>query len=114
MGIRSCGESVGGLQKNDRMPEPASKPTFESAIERLNSIVRDMESDELQLEALLAAYEEGSKLVKICQAQLANAQQRLEIIQMNAAKELETKPFDPASAAKAEAPKSSAKDASLF
>lgn len=97
------------------MPEPTKEHNFESAMERLNALVEDMESDQLPLEALLSSYEEGIQLVKVCQGQLAKAQQRLEIIQTNAAKELEVKPFDPA-AAKPEAPpaRSSAKDVSLF
>ena len=84
-------------------------------MERLNALVHDMESDQLPLDRLLTAYEEGVQLVKICQGQLANAQQRLEIIQTNAARELEVKPFDPAST-KAETPsvRASAKGASLF
>ena len=32
-----------------------------------------MESDDLPLEALLAKYEEGTRLVKICQEKLAEA-----------------------------------------
>jgi exodeoxyribonuclease VII small subunit len=97
------------------MPEPTKEHTFESAMARLNALVRDMESDDLPLESLLTSYEEGIQLVKVCQAQLANAQQRLEIIQLNAAREPEVKPFDPASA-KPDAPpaRSSAKGASLF
>ena len=80
---------------------------------RLNTLVRDMESDQLPLEALLTAYEEGIQLVKVCQGQLAKAQQRLEIIQTNAARELEVKAFDPATA-KPETARPSAKDVSLF
>ncbi len=84
-------------------------------MQRLKALVREMESDQMPLEDLLTAYEEGTGLVKVCQGQLAKAQQRLEIIQRNAAKQLETKPFDP-SGAKAEVPvaRASAKDASLF
>ena len=96
------------------MPKPTVEHTFESAMQRLNTLVNDMESDQLPLETLLATYEEGIKLVKVCQGQLAKAQQRLEIIQTNAAKELEVKPFDPVSATKPEAARPSAKDASLF
>lgn len=96
------------------MPKPTVEHTFESAMQRLNTLVNDMESDQLPLETLLATYEEGIKLVQVCQGQLAKAQQRLEIIQTNAAKELEVKPFDLVSAPKPEAPRPSAKDASLF
>ncbi len=84
-------------------------------MQRLKALVREMESDQMPLEGLLTAYEEGTGLVKVCQGQLAKAQQRLEIIQRNAARQLETKPFDP-TGAKAEMPvaRASAKDANLF
>jgi exodeoxyribonuclease VII small subunit len=95
------------------MPETPKEHTFETAMARLNALVGTMESDELTLDALLESYEEGVRLVKMCQSQLATAQLRLEIIQQNAAKELETKPFDPASA-KAETTRPAAKDVSLF
>jgi len=61
--------------------EPAAaQPTFESAIERLESLVEQMESDKLPLEQLLVSYEEGLKLVKICSEKLSDAEKRIEII----------------------------------
>ena len=94
------------------MPKPAAQPTFESALERIDAIVQKLESDGLGLEELISACEEGSGLLKFCQTQLARAQQRLDIIQVNLAKEPEIAPFDAESAAKAEAPRPSAKDVS--
>ena len=55
-------------------------PTFESAIERLESIVEQMESNKLPLEDLLVRYEEGIQLVKFCSEKLAAAEKRIEII----------------------------------
>jgi len=43
-------------------------------LKKLEGIVEAMESDDLPLETLLAKYEEGSKLVKICQEKLADAE----------------------------------------
>jgi exodeoxyribonuclease VII small subunit len=43
-----------------------SEHTFETAISRLEHLVEEMESDRMPLEQLLVAYEEGTKLVKVC------------------------------------------------
>ena len=59
---------------------PASEQTFESAMERLERIVEEMESDKLPLENLLKRYEEGVKLVRVCEEKLKSAEQRIEII----------------------------------
>lgn len=60
--------------------KPAAATSFEAAIERLEAIVGEMESGKMPLEDLLARYEEGMKLVKQCQEQLATAEQKIEII----------------------------------
>ncbi|MBV9009111.1 MAG: exodeoxyribonuclease VII small subunit [Verrucomicrobia bacterium] len=54
--------------------------SFEKAMERLESIVDEMESGKMLLDDLLTRYEEGMKLVKICQERLARAEQKIEII----------------------------------
>lgn len=105
-------------------PTPERQPTetFESAIERLESIVEAMESDRLSLEQLIERYEEGTKLVKICQTRLEAAEKRIEIISRGAAGKPQLAEFDPqapapaATAAKSsEAPsKSDDDDVSLF
>jgi len=56
---------------------------FESAMDRLEEIVEQMESGKMMLEELIGRYEEGMKLVKICQERLASAEQRIEIITRN-------------------------------
>ena len=56
-----------------------------NAIERLEGIVEEMESDSLPLEDLLARYEEGLKLVKFCSEKLDAAEKRIEIIARDAA-----------------------------
>jgi exodeoxyribonuclease VII small subunit len=69
--------------------------TFESAMERLESIVEAMESDKLPLEDLLKRYEEGTRLVKLCQEKLESAEKRIELITKGAAGKAELTPFDP-------------------
>ena len=52
------------------MPSKGKKKadvSFEDAVEKLESIVEEMESDELPLDKLLVRYEEGAKLVKACE-----------------------------------------------
>lgn len=90
--------------------------TFETAISRLESLVEDMESDRMPLEQLLVAYEEGTKLVKICQTKLTEAEKKIEIIQRKASGETALKEFSPSSKAEsaASARPPSARDISLF
>lgn len=78
--------------------------TFETAVERLETIVQVMESGELPLEELLERYEEGTRLVKLCGEKLAAAEKRIEIVTRNAAGEPQPAAFDPAASAAAVPP----------
>ena len=69
---------------------------FEGAMDRLEAIVEQMESGKMHLEDLIVRYEEGMKLVKICQERLASAEQRIEIITRNSAGKAAVKSFEPA------------------
>jgi exodeoxyribonuclease VII small subunit len=73
---------------------PAKHLPFEAALQQLESIVEAMEADDLALENLLAKYEEGTKLVKICQEKLAEAEVKIQQLEKNAAGEMKLKPFD--------------------
>ena len=81
------------------MPPPAKKLgaelNFESAMDRLEAIVEQMDSGKMQLDDLIVRYEEGMKLVKICQERLASAEQRIEIITRNHAGKPVVKEFEP-------------------
>src|SRR3954452_1435616 len=78
-------------------PSKASEHTFESALERLERIVDEMEGDRMPLDQLLERYGEGTDLLKICQEKLDAAEKKVELITRNAGKPQLT-PFDPASA----------------
>ena len=55
-------------------------PTFEEALENLESIVDSMESGETPLAELVEKFEEGNKLLKICQKRLKDAELRIEVL----------------------------------
>lgn len=76
--------------------------SFEEAVEKLEGIVESMESDELPLETLLARYEEGTRLAKVCQSKLTEAELKIQQLETNASNELTLKPANLADAAAAE------------
>ena len=73
---------------------PATHPPFEEALQKLEGVVEAMESDDLPLETLLAKYEEGAKLVKICQEKLAEAELKIQQLEKTAGGELKLKPLE--------------------
>ena len=52
--------------------------SFETALEKLESIVESMESGEVPLAELLAKFEEGSRLLKVCESRLKDAELKIE------------------------------------
>src|SRR5919199_221424 len=74
---------------------PGTELNFETAMDRLEKIVEQMESGELPLEDLIVRYEEGMNLVKICHERLASAEQKIEIIARNNAGKPVLKDFEP-------------------
>ena len=72
----------------------ASTLPFEEALKKLEGIVEAMESDDLPLETLLAKFEEGSKLVKVCREKLSEAELKIQQLEKNADKEMKLKPFE--------------------
>jgi exodeoxyribonuclease VII small subunit len=85
---------VANQSKSAAQNSSAKSPPFEEALKKLEGIVEAMESDDLPLETLLAKYEEGSKLVKICQGKLAEAELKIQQLEKNAAGEMKLKPLD--------------------
>ena len=54
-----------------------SKMSFEQAMAQLEEIVRRLEQGDVPLEEALGLFEEGSRLVKKCSAQLDKAEQKV-------------------------------------
>ena len=73
---------------------PGEAMPFEDALKKLEGIVEAMESDDLPLETLLAKYEEGSKLVKICREKLSEAELKIQQLEKHAAGELKLRPLE--------------------
>lgn len=57
-----------------------SSLSFEEAIQHLEQVVETMEAGDVPLAELLAKYEEGSKLLKICETRLKDAEMKIELL----------------------------------
>ena len=55
-----------------------AKLSFEVALGKLEAIVESMESGEVPLAELLAKFEEGTKLLKVCEGRLKEAELKIE------------------------------------
>jgi exodeoxyribonuclease VII small subunit len=55
-----------------------AKLSFETALTKLETIVESMESGEVPLAELLAKFEEGNKLLKLCETRLKDAELKIE------------------------------------
>ncbi len=53
---------------------------FEAALKRLEEIVASMEAGEVDLDTMIALFEEGQRLVKQCNATLSDVEKRIEKI----------------------------------
>jgi exodeoxyribonuclease VII small subunit len=84
--VANSSKTAGG-NSGDGMP-------FEEALKKLEGIVEAMESDELPLETLLAKYEEGSRLVKICREKLSEAELKIKQLEKTSAGELKLKALE--------------------
>ena len=84
------------MSKSNKPGAAASSKTeelpFEEALGKLESIVDAMESDDLPLETLLARFEEGTRLARLCQARLAEADLKIQQLEKQPNGELTLKP----------------------
>ncbi len=60
--------------------ETINQLSFEQALQRLTALVEKLESGRLSLEESVAAFEEGVKLTRRCEALLDQAEQRLQVL----------------------------------
>lgn len=75
-------------KKNDKVQN------FEKALERLETIVGEMESGSLSLEKMMACFEEGTELVKFCTQKLNEVEKKIEILAKKG-EEIVSEPFEP-------------------
>src|SRR5437870_4041560 len=75
-----------------------SRPgNFESSLEQLERIVRELEQGDLTLEKSLELFEQGVKLSRECQERLSQAERRIEILMRDNQGRPSIRPFDPES-----------------
>ncbi len=70
-----------------------SKLSFEKALERLESIVQEMESGELSLENALKKFEEGVKLSHFCTQKLNETEKKITLLMEQSDGTVVEKPF---------------------
>ncbi len=58
--------------------DKTSKLSFEAALAKLETIVDAMEQGDVPLADLLGKYEEGTRLLKVCEARLKEAELKIE------------------------------------
>jgi exodeoxyribonuclease VII small subunit len=57
-----------------------SPENFENSIQRLESIVKELEGGDVEIEKALDLFEEGTRLSKMCAKKLAAVERRVEIL----------------------------------
>ena len=77
------------------MSKKEEKPLgFEAAMKRLEEIVSCMESGDADLDAMIALFEEGQRLVKVCTAKLNEVEKKIEQIAQDGAGGVTVAPFE--------------------
>ena len=71
-----------------------TKGSFETALQKLEGIVEEMQSSALPLETRLKRFEEGVILVRECAKQLEGAAKKVEVLVKSSGGKLETRLFD--------------------
>lgn len=72
----------------------AKKLTFEDKLEKLDGILKEMESGELPLQTSLKLFEEGIRLSKECQKELDEAKFKVSVLMENEQGEIEPAPME--------------------
>jgi|SRR5450830_533666 len=75
--IKNSSENASLATENSNLESTLS---FEAALSELESLVQQMESDQMPLEQSLAAYKRGSDLLRFCQKNLADVEQQVRIL----------------------------------
>ena len=75
--------------ENDTTTASLGQLKYEAALAELEQIVRNMESGQLPLEESIAAYQRGSELLKHCQQQLADAEQKIQVLEDGALRDFD-------------------------
>ena len=69
---------AGGVVSRRRSEEAAAEPGLEAALQRLEEIAQRLESGDLELAESLGLYEEGVRLLRLCDGVLGSAEERIQ------------------------------------
>lgn len=72
-----------------------AKQTFEQALNKLEQIVRDLETGDLPLEQAFKKFEEGVKLSKLCSNKLDETEKKITVLLNGASGNVTEKSFTP-------------------
>ncbi len=75
---------------------------FEEALKKLEEIVSQLEDGDIPLDESLAKYEEGVRLVRLCQKKLHEAKKKIEILVKTKDGKIKIEPFEKASLVRAD------------
>ena len=67
--------------------------TYEQQLQQLETLIKQLENGDLSLDQTLAAYEQGVALIRACQQQLEQAEQRIQLLAHDANGEETLVPF---------------------
>lgn len=84
-----------------KTPETAPSLSFEKALERLETIVAEMEGGQLSLDKMIARFEEGNRLVADCTRTLNEVEKKVELL-VRRGEAVVAEPFEPESETPAE------------
>ena len=72
---------------------PKKERTFEEAMDRLEAIVSEIESDGLGLERQFELFQEGMALARFCDTKLTDVQKSVDVVLKDASGEWKTEAF---------------------
>ena len=67
-------------QASRKKDETKRNPGFEKSMERLETIVGQMEDGSLNLEDMISRFEEGQALIKFCTGKLNEVERKIEVL----------------------------------
>lgn len=79
--------------KDPLAQEEPSKLSYEAALERLETVVAEMEGGDLALEKLINHYEQGMRLRRVCLDKLAEAEVKIKALEESLEGEFSVKPL---------------------
>ncbi len=68
--------------------------SFEAALQRLEKIAEELESEDISLDQSLKRYEEGMKLMALCQRKLEEAKKRVDVLVRKEGEKFELEGFE--------------------